>query len=107
MTQRTAWILGAACLAGLSIGCGGKASGKAEAATRPPARNPLEITAGPELMRQIKVGEVPRQEVAAALKLAGRVEADETRMARVSSPVTGRVVDLNVAEGEMVKRGDI
>jgi cobalt-zinc-cadmium efflux system membrane fusion protein len=41
------------------------------------------------------------------MKLAARVEADETRMARVSSPITGRIVDLSIIEGQVVKRGDV
>lgn len=87
-------------------GCGGPVK-TTQASTTPPQRNPLEIVAGPELMQQIKVGKAPQADVTGSMQLAGRIEADETRMARVSSPATGRIVDLEVAEGQMVKRGDV
>ena len=45
--------------------------------------------------------------VAAMLDVAGRVEADENRIARVNSPVSGRIVDLEVVEGQTVKRGQV
>ena len=41
------------------------------------------------------------------LRVPGRVEVDETRVARVGSPVTGRVSGLEVREGDDVKRGQI
>jgi cobalt-zinc-cadmium efflux system membrane fusion protein len=41
------------------------------------------------------------------LRVPGRVEVDETRLARVGSPVTGRVSELEVREGDNVKRGQI
>lgn len=104
--KRVMAVGGLAALAFGLAGCGAKAGG-VEVAAAAPAKNPLEITAGPELMQQIKIGPVAWADVTGAMKLAGRVEADETRMARISSPVTGRIVDLEIAEGQMVKRGDV
>jgi cobalt-zinc-cadmium efflux system membrane fusion protein len=98
-------IIAATSLAVLA-GCGGKAGGT-EAPPAATARNPLEITAGPDLIQQIRIGEAPWADVTGAMKLDGRIEADETRMARISSPVTGRIVELEVAEGQTVKRGDV
>lgn len=93
-------------LAILFAGCSGKGSETSAAPPAPP-KNPLEITADDELMKQVKVGPVPSADVTGAIKLAGRVEADETRMARVNSPLSGRIVDLKVAEGEHVERGQV
>jgi cobalt-zinc-cadmium efflux system membrane fusion protein len=93
-------------LAALLAGCSGKGA-ETSAAPPPPQRNPLEIAAEPELMKQITVGKVPSADVTGAIKLAGRVEADETRMARVNSPLSGRIVDLKAAEGERVERGQV
>jgi len=96
----------AACAAATLSGCGNHTR-STEAAAPPPVRNPLEIAAGPELIGQIRVGKVPSADVTGSMKLAGRIEADETRMARVSPPVTGRIVGIEIAEGQMVKRGDV
>jgi cobalt-zinc-cadmium efflux system membrane fusion protein len=58
-------------------------------------------------MKQIKVGQPEWEYVAGTLRVAGRVEADETRMARVSAAVTGRIMDLDVMEGQHVERGQV
>jgi cobalt-zinc-cadmium efflux system membrane fusion protein len=93
-------------IAALLAGCSGKGA-ETSAAPPPPQRNLLEITADGELMKQITVGQVPSADVTGAIKLAGRVEADETRMARINSPLSGRIVDLKVAEGQHVERGQV
>ncbi len=87
-------------------GCGARGSETRVDATTPP-RNPLEITARPDLMRDIKVGEPQWKEVSATLRVAGRIEADETRMARINAPVAGRIMDLDVIEGQAVSRGQV
>lgn len=89
-----------ACLAG----CGGKGTQEAQAR---PRTNPMEINPGPELLKQLRVGEVQSESIHGTLLVAGRVEADETRMARVSAPLTGRIVELEVLEGQVVKRGQV
>jgi cobalt-zinc-cadmium efflux system membrane fusion protein len=93
-------------LAAFFAGCSGKGS-ETSAAPPPPKINALEITVDEGLRKQIKVGAVPSADVTAAIKLAGRVEANETRMARINSPLGGRIVDLRVAEGEHVERGQV
>jgi cobalt-zinc-cadmium efflux system membrane fusion protein len=85
-------------------GCHAQAS-RQEKAAESAQRDPLGIAVTPELDAQIRVGEPQWQAVSSTLNVAGRVEADETRMARVSAPVTGRIVELTVIEGEIVKRG--
>jgi membrane fusion protein, heavy metal efflux system len=71
------------------------------------SRNPLEMKIAPALRRQIQVGELKWAPVSGSLRVSGRVEADGTRLARVGSPVTGRITDLLVMEGERVKRGQV
>lgn len=85
-------------------GCGGRASEKAAFKS---AGNPLEITPGPELRQQIKVGKARWEAVSGTLRVAGRVEADQTRITRVSTPVTGRIIELDAFEGQLVKRGQV
>jgi cobalt-zinc-cadmium efflux system membrane fusion protein len=109
VTKRSSWprhvLLSALALA--TAGCGARAVTEHKSAEQTPRRNPLEIEVGPDLARQIQVGLVPVADVTGTMKLAGRVEADETRMARVNAPVTGRVIELKVAAGQMVKRGEL
>lgn len=71
------------------------------------SENELEITPSPGLILPVKVGSVQTAAVEGRLRVASRVEADETRMARVSSRVTGRVLDMSVFEGQLVRRGQV
>ncbi|HYI96268.1 MAG TPA: efflux RND transporter periplasmic adaptor subunit [Bryobacteraceae bacterium] len=84
--------------------CGTKTTPKAEAAA---IRNPMEITPGADLTKQIKIGQPQSELVSSTLRVAGRVEADGTRMARISAPVTGRILELKVIEGQHVSKGEV
>lgn len=100
-------LTGAAVCAVVAIaltGCAEKTSARVR--TKTPV-NPLEITPGEELRNLIKVGEPQMKAVGGTLRVAGRVEADATRMARVSAPVTGRLTEMNVIEGEHVEKGQV
>lgn len=88
-------------------GCQPQPPLSAEASVSKEKRDPMAITANDELVKQIKVGLPKMAQVAGKLRVAGRVEANEMRMARVSSPVSGRVVELEVVEGQHVKRGQV
>ncbi len=99
---------GAALAAALLLaGCGMKppAEQKTEAATQ--QRNPLEVTPPEDLLKQLKIGETRTAAVAGSLRIPGRIEADETRLAVVGAPVTARIVELEVIEGQNVKRGQV
>jgi len=76
----------------------------------PPAaapKDPFTITASASLLQRLKLGEAEVLEVRDVLRVPARLEADETRLARVGSPVTGRVTELAVREGDTVSRGQI
>ncbi len=93
-------VAGALALAGCGV--------KTKAATATPAPNdPMEITPRPNVLAMLKLGEPQMDMVNASLKVAARVEVDETRVARVGSPVMGRVTSLSVQEGEEVRRGQV
>ena len=90
----------------LAAGC--KSNSKLNAAEKPDANsNPLEIRVSAALREQFTVGEPTWKEVASSLQVAARVETDATRMARIGSPVNGRIVKLLVLEGERVHRGQV
>jgi cobalt-zinc-cadmium efflux system membrane fusion protein len=72
-----------------------------------PSGNPLEITAAPNLLERVKVGEPSWAQVGASLAVAARVEVDEQTVTRVGSPVMGRITTLSVREGEEVRRGQL
>jgi cobalt-zinc-cadmium efflux system membrane fusion protein len=88
-----------------SIGC--TAAHSSQTATTPPkaARDPGEIEPKSDLLSQLKVGPPEEGSVSDTLEIAGRIEANESRVARVSSPVSGRITELHVVEGEVVHRG--
>jgi membrane fusion protein, heavy metal efflux system len=91
-----------ALLAAALCGCG---RSSAERVAPKAASDPLSITPAPEVARRIILAEVRTRPVAGTLRVSGRVEADETRMARISAPATGRLTELSGYEGEQVKRG--
>jgi cobalt-zinc-cadmium efflux system membrane fusion protein len=95
--MRTPLLLAAALVA---AGCGDKPAEKAAA-----PRDPLAITANAELAGRVRTGTPAFVEVSDMLRVPGRIEADETRLARVGSPVTGRVTELAAREGDTVRRG--
>lgn len=59
------------------------------------------------LQSLVKTGEPQVAAMSGTIQVAGRVEANETRIARVSAPVSGRITDLDVVEGQNVKRNDL
>lgn len=90
------------CIAGCSV----QADPKSADVSAPP-RDPMSISPGQDLLQELRIGEPRLTSVTGSLRVTGRVEADESRQARVSSPVTGRIIDLEVVEGQVVKRGQL
>jgi cobalt-zinc-cadmium efflux system membrane fusion protein len=108
MTQNTSISIRLTAILSLAVAltaCKNAASREVSATAK--ERNPLEIKVDDNLRNQIKIGEPHWEAVAGNLRVAGRVEADATRLARIGSPVTGRITDLLVIEGEQVKRGQV
>lgn len=93
----------------LLAGCGssGTPTEAAALATASPPGDPLEIEATPFLMERIRIGAPEMREVTQTLTIPATVQADETRIARINSPVAGRVVELEAVEGERVRRGQV
>jgi cobalt-zinc-cadmium efflux system membrane fusion protein len=87
----------------LIAGCKEKAPPLAPSAQR----NPMAVTAPTALLPQLKLGAKSNIEVRESLRVPGRVEVDEQRVARIGSPVTGRVNDIEVTLGQDVKRGQL
>ncbi len=106
------WVL----VAGLAVMLAGCKKSEAEPAPAPEkkaaeshgaSQDPQEVKVAKELRDNIEVGGPEWAEVSGTLMVAGRVEADETRLERVGSPVTGRIAELRAVEGQTVKKGDV
>ena len=76
-------------------GCKGKQ--KADAAARQTDPNQVAIT--PALEENLKFGTPEMMAVDGTLQVAAHVDTDARRIARVGSPVSGRIVNLLVFEG--------
>jgi len=90
-------------LSALLAACGDKPQPEAAKAER----DPLAITADAELAARLEVAALGISEVRELLRVPGRIEADENRMARVGAPVNGRITDLQATVGQDVKRGSV
>lgn len=79
----------------------------------PPAEEPItirrglqiEIPAGSPLRTRLKLATIERQSVRRSLEAPAEVEADPARLARITPPLPGRVVQLMVHFGETVTAG--
>ncbi|SNS96317.1 membrane fusion protein, cobalt-zinc-cadmium efflux system [Noviherbaspirillum humi] len=92
----------------LLAGCDDAGPGAAQAApAAKPAADPALVSATEEMMRQIGVSPVGSLPITQTLRIAGRIEFDEQRMARIGANVIGRVTDLHATLGQPVKAGDL
>lgn len=69
--------------------------------------DPSLVTAAPELLAQLKLADVSRQPVAEMLRVAGRIDFDEQRLARIGATVTGRVTQIDALLGQDVRKGEV
>ncbi len=79
------------------------AQASAPAGTPP---DPMLVTAGEDMRKHLKIEPASMAEVSNAERIAGRIDFDEQRVARIGAAVTGRVTELNAHLGETVKAGD-
>ena len=87
-----------------STGCKSKAESQTPQAA---AIDPLKVKVNAELIRAIKVGKPLWQEVTSEEKVSARVETDASQVARIGSPVDGRITKVLVYEGQHVSRGQV
>ncbi|MDD2884946.1 MAG: efflux RND transporter periplasmic adaptor subunit [Dechloromonas sp.] len=69
--------------------------------------NPALVTAGDSLLAQLQVEPVRREAIADTLRVAGRIDFDEQRLARIGATVTGRVTQVDAQLGQLVRLGDV
>ena len=80
-----------------------------EAATGEPAVapvDPLTVSVPPGFGAEIRVAPVGATPLSDTLRVAGKVDFDETRVTRIGATVTGRVIEIHAQLGQQVKVGD-
>ncbi len=86
----------------LLVGCS-----KPEDKSKEKKIDPLEIIITPDIQKQIKTEAVRYQEIGETLMIPGRLETQNRRLSKIGSPITGRVSDLYVSLGDIVKKGQV
>lgn len=69
--------------------------------------DPNEVVITPELADSLKFGTPQMTDVTGMLHVPARLETDARRIARVGSPVAGRILRLLVFEGQQVRPGTV
>jgi membrane fusion protein, heavy metal efflux system len=83
------------------------ACSKSEDTSQKKKLDPLEVVITPEIQKQIKTDVVSYQDISDTLLIPGRLETQNRRLAKIGSPITGRVSDLYVSLGDVVKKGQV
>lgn len=68
--------------------------------------DPALVQPAEALASLLKLAPVGKAEVAETLRVAGRIDFDEQRLARIGATVTGRVTEIQAVLGQDVKRGE-
>lgn len=69
--------------------------------------DPAIVVPVAELIAQLKLAPVSTQPVVETLRVAGSIDFDEQRLARIGATITGRVTEIDVLLGQEVKKGDV
>lgn len=69
--------------------------------------DPLVVRPAAELAAQLTVAPVVAAPIAETLRVAGRIDFDEQRLARIGASVTGRVTQIDALLGQVVAKGDV
>jgi membrane fusion protein, heavy metal efflux system len=69
--------------------------------------DPLEIIITPQIQQQIKIDTVKKVDLTDAVNVPGRIEVQQSRLAKIGSPVVGRISDIRVSLGQEVKQNEV
>jgi len=95
----------AAAVLALALAACSNGAGEAQA-TAPENKLPPGVVQPADTLRQtLKVAPVATSPFSEMLRVAGRIDFDEQRVARIGASVTGRVTDLYASLGQEVKAG--
>ena len=87
-----------------ALGACNKKSAQPENEEKP---DPMVVTATGPLQAQIKVDTAHTAPISDTIRVAGRIDFDEQRLARIGSSVNGRVTDLYAMLGQSVNKGEV
>lgn len=104
-TVKTQFILVLALVLFGTTGC--KHAAQADGISVSGTSDPFTIQVAPGLLDHLVVGEPKLQEVTSSEQVAARVETDASRVARIGSPVEGRITKILVLDGQHVHRGQV
>lgn len=90
---------------GKSTDAGAKVASKD--APKPVAADPLAVTLTNELGALVRVGMPAQAEVSETLRIAGRLDVNGYKTARIGAPVTGRISDIKAVLGQQVRLGEV
>lgn len=91
-------------LAAIWLGLSGASPLRAQT-TQPSASQATVIEASPGLMPRLRIATVGLGDIGGVLRIAGRVELDKRRLAKIGATVTGRISTINVQLGDDVTKG--
>ena len=69
--------------------------------------NPNEVIANAEMLKQIKFEAAKIIPIKRTLDIPGSIEVKQKLLARIGSPVQGRIIEINGELGDTVKQGDV
>lgn len=72
-----------------------------------PALDPYTIETEVSSLPQFKLTAIGSAPVVDTLRVAGKIDFDEQRLARIGATVTGRVLDIDAMLGQSVAKGDV
>jgi membrane fusion protein, heavy metal efflux system len=107
MTRQSLFVVWIALVAATGAACGRGS----DAASLPDAEAQVDTPPGtvvvdPPMLASIKVESIGERETGSVLPIAGKVQFDEDRLARVLVPLAGQIVNLRVKVGDPVRKGD-
>ena len=70
-------------------------------------KNPNEVTASSEILDQIKFEPAKITPIKKTLDIPGSIEVKQNLLARIGSPVQGRIIEIKGELGKTVKQGDM
>jgi membrane fusion protein, heavy metal efflux system len=100
-------VLLLACAALAGNGCRSRAETPPLSDEPTPSARSSEITLDSKMLTSIRVDTVGGSASNGQLAVAGKVQFDEDRVARVLAPLSGQVVDLHIKLGDPVRKGQI
>lgn len=113
--ERIAGLAAVAVVAMALTGCGDKqpvAAAKSAPGTAAPqgsaapAPDPMVVALSADLAALVKLGPLPSMEMADTLRIAGRLEVNGYKTARIGAPVTGRISEIRAIHGQEVRQGE-